>query len=131
MSLYSDGCNVSTSVFYPAYSRITAITLGQQTVVTFSANHDFTVGEVVSFRVSKPFGTVELNNMQTNVSSITSNTITVPIDSLNFTPFVDAGQYTQNQALVVPSASGILPGKTAINLADSFDNKPPNNDEGP
>lgn len=110
---------------YPAYSVITAITLGYQTVVTFAADHDFTNGEVVSFRVSRPFGTVELNNMQTRVISHTNNTITVNIESSNWTPFVNAGLYTQNQAVVVPSASGIIPGGLTINLEDSFDMKPP------
>ena len=125
MQIYTDGCDVSTGVFYPAYSIITAIALGQNTVVTFSADHDFTVGEIVSFRVSQPFGTVELNNVQVKVIDTTSNTITVPIESQNFTPFVNAGLYTQNQALVVPSATGTLPGTGITNLRDAFDNIPP------
>jgi hypothetical protein len=118
---------VSTSTFYPVYGVISSITLGVQTVTTFTAPHDFTVGEIISFRVSQQYGTVELNNRQANVQSITSNTITVNIDSRNYTPFISNPSDAQTLAMVVPSASGVIAGAIPpqTNLFDSFDNIPP------
>lgn len=112
---------------YPVLRYITAISQGQTTTVTLDKNHDFTVGELISFRVSPPFGMVEINNLVGKVLSITPNTVTVDIDSLNWTPFVNAGIYKQQPAVVVPAGSGIIPGSipTQTSLFDAFDIIPP------
>jgi hypothetical protein len=118
-----------TSVFYPRYSFISDITLGQFSVITFTADCDFTDGEIVSFRVSREAGSREFNNQQARVLSHTNNTITVDIDSTNYTPFISLGE---NQlvfpSMVVPAGSGIIPGQATatINLQDAFDNVPTN-----
>ena len=116
----------SASTFYPASSLISAIQLGVTTVVTFTAPHDFTVGEVVSFRVSQQYGTVQLNNQQPTVIAISSSTITVPIDSRGYTPFISNPTNPQQLAMVVPSSSGVVPGAfiAQTNLQDAFDNIP-------
>lgn len=117
------------SAFVPQFSLIQSISLGQVTTVTFTAPCDFTVGEVVSFRISPKSGTRELNNQASTVIVVTASTITVPIDSTNYTPFVF---HSENSlvfpAMVVPSASGIIPGAipSQTNLQDAFDNIPPN-----
>jgi hypothetical protein len=110
-------------VFTPAYAFISDITLGVQTTVTFTQNHDFTPGEIVSFRVTPVNGTRELNNMETTVQSITPTTITVDINSTFFTPFI-SNIYVQVPPVCVPSATGIIPGDplNTTNLADAFDN---------
>src|SRR5271166_1988586 len=100
-----------TSTFVPQFSFISSISQGQNTTVTFTAPSDFVVGEIVSFRVSQPYGTKELNNQTATVTNVTSNTITVPIDSTNYTPFVFVGDNSEAfPALVVPAGSGIAPG---------------------
>ncbi len=117
------------STFVPQFSLISGITLGNQTVVTFTAPCDFTVGEVVSFRVSPPSGTFELNNQHTTVTAVTSNTITVPIVSTNYTPFINISEnHLVYPAMVVPAGSGIVPGASPpqTNLQDVFDNVPMN-----
>lgn len=114
------------SGYVPFGCYINAITLGQQTIVQFTVPHDFTVGEIISFRVSSPYGTVELNNVQTRVVGITTNTVTVDIDSMNYTPFVNAGIYKAVPAQAVPSSSGVIPNFSppATNIYDVFDNVP-------
>lgn len=117
------------SVFVPTFSFISDIALGQQTVVTFTEDCDFTLGEMVSFRVSPPSGTRELNNQTTRVLGVTHNTITVPIDSTNYTPFIFHNENTLVfPAMVVPAGSGILPGAIPVqtSLQDAFDNLPLN-----
>jgi Ubiquitin-activating enzyme E1 FCCH domain len=118
----------SLSTYVPFYSVITAVTKAPQAVVTFSANHSFTVGEIVSFRVSKASGMVELNNQEALVVALTPTTITVPINSTNYTTYVNRGLYIQNPAVCVPSSSGVVPGAipAQTNLEDAFDNVPTN-----
>lgn len=118
---------MNTGIFYPAYGLISSISLGVQTVTTFTAPHNFTVGEIISFRVSRQYGTVELNNRQANVQAITYNTITVNIDSRNFTAFVASPDDPETLAMVVPSSSGVIAGAIPpqTNLFDAFDHKPP------
>lgn len=114
---------MSTAICVPAYALISDITRGQQTVITLEAAHSFSIGEIVSFRVSKPYGMVQLNNRQGLVRSIGDLSITVEIDSLGFDPFVNAGESVTFPAMVVPSASGIIPNSnpSTVTLADAFD----------
>lgn len=127
MSVYPCGDDLTQGIYYPSYSIITGITLGQTTVISFEEAHDFTPGEVVSLRVSKPFGTVELNNQQATISSITEFTITLPIVSTTYTPFINAGLYVPSFAMVVPAGSGVDPDSSfaRTNLEDAFDHIPP------
>jgi len=118
-----------SSSFVPTYSLIDDIDFGLTTTVTFTADCDFTDGEIVSFRVSPASGTFELNNRQARVLSHTSDTITVDIDSNNFTPFISLSENAQVRvAMVVPVGSGIVPGTATptMSLADVFDNVPTN-----
>lgn len=115
------------SIFQPKFSLISAISQGQYTVVTFTDSCDFTDGEVISFRVSPPSGMKELNNQQARVLSHTTNSITVAIDSSNYTPFVFVDENALVfPAMVVPRGSGIIPGSrpSTVNLQDVFDNIP-------
>lgn len=115
------------SNFYPSSRFISDITNAQNAVVTFTEEHPFTPGEILGFRVSRASGMSEMNNREALVLSITQFTVTVNIDSTNFTPFFDAGQQIEVPAMAVPSASGIIPlsDPATVNLEDSFDNRPP------
>ncbi len=115
-------------VSYPRYGFITGISNANQAVVTVSDIHDFTDGEIVSFRVTRPFGMVEMNNKSALVLSHDNTTITVDINSNFFTPFIYPAVETKvTPPVVVPSASGIIPGSNpeTVTLYDSFDNRPP------
>lgn len=117
-----------TSTFVPQFSLIQSITLGQLTVVTFTAPCDFMIGSIVSFRISPASGTRELNNQQATVLAATSNSITVPIDSTNYRLFIfEPENALVFPAMVVPAGSGIIPAAIPpqTNLADAFDNLPP------
>lgn len=115
------------SSFYPSLSYITNISKALQAVVTFDDEHDFTDGEIISLRSSRPYGMYQVNNMQSRVLSHTSDTVTLEIDTRNFTTFVypPVGEVVY-PAIAVPSASGIIPGQytPTMNLEDAFDNVP-------
>lgn len=114
--------------FVPRWRYITGITQAQNAVITFSAEHEYVVGEIISFRVSPPYGMKQLNQKQARVLAVSTFTVTVEIDTLNFDPFIYpvAGQNTPPVA--VPVGSGIIPGlqPPTVTLQDAFDNQPIN-----
>lgn len=111
--------------FYPRWKYISGITNAQQAVITFTEDHDFTDGEIVSFRVTKPYGMVEMNDRQAKVLSHTADTITVNIDTLNFNSYIYPVSGSNTPPVCVPSASGVIPGSypATVNLEDAFDNR--------
>ena len=109
--------------FVPKYFLIQSIAQGLNTVVTFTEDHDYRVGEYVSFRCSKPNGMVEINNKRGKVLELTADSVTVDIDSINYTPFVfDLG--VAQLPLACPAGSGVKPGEyvPTVILDDCFDN---------
>ena len=112
--------------FVPAFQYISDITNAEECVVTFTADHTYTVGEILSFRVSSPYGMFQLNNQTGLVLAVTSTTVTMDIDTRNYSAFVTpvtAGQYP---ALAVPAGSGVIPGAIPphTTIYDHFDNVP-------
>lgn len=112
--------------FYPSWKYITDISNAQYATVTMDENHDFTDGEIVGFRVTKPFGMVEINEKHGRVLSHTSDTITVDIDTMDFTPFIYPVSGSVTPPVCVPSSSGKIPASypATMNLEDAFDNRP-------
>lgn len=110
--------------FTPRWRYITDITNSQYCVITTSIDHDYTNGQIVSFRVSKPYGMVQINELSAKVLSHTNDTITVDIDSSNFDHFIYPVSGQNTPPVVVPSASGVIPGSdpATVNLQDCFDN---------
>jgi len=113
--------------YYPTSIEISDITNAVQPTVTFVDDHDFTIGEIVSFRVTKDFGMREINNRRAKVLSISSNTITIDIDTTTWTPFTVALLDTAGTTppTCIPSASGAIPNADipGTNIQDAFDKR--------
>ncbi len=116
-----------TNQIYPRRAFINALTNAQQAVATFTADHDFTLGEVVSFRVRPPFGMFQINNKKGTVIAVTDDTITVDIDtsswdSFDYSVLDDAGT---TPPVCVPCCSKRVPGSQPpeVNILDAFDNR--------
>ena len=77
-----------SGTYIPFKCTITAITQGTTTVVTTSVNHGFVVGNQVQFNIPEQWGIFQLNGLKGLILSITSNTITVNIDSTKFDAFI-------------------------------------------
>lgn len=118
---------MATNVIYPQLAYINNITNAIQAVVTFTDDHDFTVGENVAFRCREPFGMFQINNKLGKVLSVTSDTITVDIDTTTWDTFDYSALDTQGSTppVCVPSSSGIVPGVRVpyVNFIDAFDNR--------
>ncbi len=109
--------------FIPNLQYIIDITQASEAVVTFSTNHNFTLGEWISFRVPPPNGMIQLNNQKALIIDLTSNTVTIQVDTLQFYPFIYV-QDPQFPCIAVPAGSGIPPGTATVTLEDAFDNQP-------
>lgn len=109
--------------FIPNLQYITNITQSSPAIVTFNDNHNFTLGEWVSFRVPPPNGMIQLNNQKARIISLTPTTVTIAVDSLDFYPFIYV-QDPQIPCVAVPAGSGIIPGTGTVTLEDAFDNQP-------
>jgi hypothetical protein len=111
------------SNFIPNLQYIANITQANPGVVTFEADHNFTLAEWISFRVPPANGMIQLNNQKANVIALTSTTVTIALDTTNFYPFI----YVQDPrvpCIAVPAGSGIIQGTTTVTLEDAFDNQP-------
>jgi len=118
---------VANNVFYPRYSQISDITNDVQATITFTEEHDFTPGEVVSFRVGPQFGMNEINTKKSRVLIVTEDSITVNINSQFWTPFTLANlnEPGTSPPICVPSTSSVIPFQEnpSVNIEDSFDNR--------
>jgi len=109
--------------FIPNLQYISNITQASSAVVTFTTDHNFTLWEWISFRVPPPNGMIQLNNKKALIISLTSDTVTIAVDSLNFYPFIYV-QDPQTPCVAVPAGSGIIAGQAMTTLEDAFDNQP-------
>lgn len=118
---------MSRNQIYPQKALINSITTAQECVTGFTADHDFTVGEIVSFRVTKNFGMFQINNKKGIVLSKTDDTITVNIDTSDWDAFdyslLDTAGTTP--PMCVPCCSTRIPGSNPpeVNIRDAFDNR--------
>lgn len=116
-----------TNQIFPQKAFINALTNAQQAVATFTADHDYVLGEVVSFRVTRDFGTFQINQKNGIVLATTSDTITVDIDSSDWDVFdfsaLDTAGTTPPHC--VPCCSVRIPGSEPPQVAinDAFDNR--------
>lgn len=118
---------MATNVIYPQKAFINAVTNAQQAVVTFTADHDFTLGEVVSFRVTKDFGMFQLNKKSAIVQATSNDTITVDIDTTDWDAFDYSALNTAGTTppVAVPCCSSKIPDTkpVKINQEAAFDNR--------
>lgn len=121
------GQTIFDEIMVPRIFYINSITLGVKTVIGFTENHDYSLGEYISFRISQPYGTKELNNQKATVQELTANTVTVFIDSSFYTPFIYPVSGKNTPPITVPAGSGIIPrsNPATVNLEDCFDTRSP------
>lgn len=75
--------------FKPSRFVISAISLGQQTTITTSVNHNYVIGQLVRILIPPTYGTIQLNEQSGYVSSIpAANEVVVQIDSSKYSSFI-------------------------------------------
>jgi hypothetical protein len=106
-------------IYYPGYSQetvqenlqwktIASITQANPCVLTTNYHHNYPAGSRVRFQIPSMFGMVQLNDKEVKILSVTSNTLTVNLDSTNYTPFAYPSPLPQayTPPVVIPDASG-------------------------
>jgi len=101
--------------WYPARRIIANISQAASAVVTTTVQHNYVVGQEVTFRIKKPFGMVQLDGLTGSITAVTQFTFTVNIDTTAFTAFTWA---TFTKAVTLPQ---VLPvgEDTAVALVQS------------
>lgn len=114
------------SSFYPVPRLVNDITNAFNAVVTFTEDHGYLDGQLLRFHVPKAYGMIEISNKQARVLSHTDETITIDIETTNFTPFVYPASSDEYPPNTVPIGSGIEPGAYVkeTNLRCTFDHRP-------
>lgn len=113
------GQTIFTEVPKPKKYYISNITNSLNAVVTFTQDHDYVIGQLVSFRCTRPYGMFEINEKRGQIQRLTANTITVDINTNNFTAFIYPVSGKNTPPVCVPAGSGVLNG-TMI-LTDAYD----------
>lgn len=88
---------IHSEFYIPQVFIISAISLGRQTTVTTTVNHDYEIGQQVRFIIPPPFGTRQLNGLTGFVISIPSpNQAVVDISSQGMDAFIAATYQPEN-----------------------------------
>lgn len=127
---------MSVVIYYPGYAQIQvhenliwqqidSITQANPMVVTTVNDHGFPAGMMVTFLIPTQFGMVELNNQNLQVIAVTSNTLTVNVDSTNYTLFAYPSPLPSafTAPTVIPNSSGpyLPPQPLPYGNQDSFE----------
>ena len=105
------------SMFTPSNRNIADISVASSAVVTTLVDHNYSVGQAVTFRVNEAHGMTQINKLVGNITAVTTSTFTVDIDSSGFTAFKypEAADSPVVHATVV--VVGDQPGSTNDQLA--------------
>lgn len=106
-------------IYYPGYSQvivtqnhivrtILSITQANPAVITTDGDHGYNAGMMVTFFIPVDFGMQQLNGSHVQITSVTNDTLTVDLNTTNFTPFAYPSPlpsaYTKPS--VIPFSSG-------------------------
>lgn len=89
---------MSVVTYYPGYSQvqvqenlrvqtIASVTQSNPMILTTTKDHGYVAGMMVTFFIPNQFGMVELNSKNVQVIEITNDTLTINLDSTNFSVF--------------------------------------------
>ncbi len=80
----------SNTTYTPYLCYLSAVSTGATTAITTTQTHAFVVGNQVQFVIPKQWGISQLNGRSGIVTGVTSNTLTVNIDSRGYDAFNSA-----------------------------------------
>jgi hypothetical protein len=127
---------MSSVIYYPGYSQIQvhenliirtieSITNDFPMVVTTTEDHGYVAGMMVTFLIPTQFGMVQLNGLNVQVISLTSDTLTINLDSTGFTAFSYPSPLPNafTPPSVIPNSSGsyLPPQPLPYGNQDSFE----------
>jgi len=108
---------IDSDFYQPSRFIISAITRGQTTTITTSADQNYVVGQLVRLLIPGTYGTIQLNGRQGYVISVPSTTqVVVDIDSSFMDAFISSSATTKAQILAIGDGnSGVTNSSGRIN----------------
>lgn len=107
---------INKEYYAPWKFDITAISIGQTTLVTTYIPHNYVIGQEVRFIIPITFGTRQLNEKKGYVISIPSPTqVLVNIDSSQMDPFILSTAPTKAQILPIGDINSGAQNQTRVN----------------
>lgn len=98
------------SMFTPSNRNIANITQAASAVVTTLVDHNYAVGQAITFNVNSDSGMTQINGLVGNITAVTTSTFTVDINSSGFTafnfPLPAVAPYTPSSVTVVGDEHG-------------------------
>lgn len=122
---------IQAQFYAPSVFNISAITLGQFTIVTTSINHNYVIGQLVRLLIPNGYGSRALNEQTGYVVSIPApNQVTLNLSSYNVSAFINANLPTAAQIVAVGDVNMGYISKTgrivaSTNIPGSFINISP------
>lgn len=122
--------------YYPGYSQvvvtpnlrvhtIATATNANPMVITTVDNHGYVEGMMVTFLIPPQFGMTQLNGITAQVIGVTANTLTINLDSKNFSVFAYSpmleSAYTPPSVIPVSSGPYLPPEPLPYGNQDSFE----------
>jgi len=93
---------INAQYYEPSRFVISAISLGQTTIITTTINNNYVIGQLVRLIIPPSFGTRQLNEQEGYVISIpTANQVELNIYSVGFDLFINSTATTQAQILAI------------------------------
>lgn len=93
---------IKSEYYIPSRFVISAITLGQSTIVTTSIDNNYVIGQQVRLLIPSSFGTYQLNGLSGYVISLpASNQVEIDIDSSQMDAFRSSSNTTLPQIIAI------------------------------
>jgi len=93
---------INAQYYEPSRFVISAISLGQTTIITTTINNNYVIGQLVRLIIPPSFGTRQLNEQEGYVISIpAANQVELNIYSVGFDLFINSTATTQAQILAI------------------------------
>ena len=103
---------IQPQFYQPSRFIVTSITLGADTLVTTSVNHNYVIGQLTRLLVPQPYGTYQLNEQSAYVIAIPApNQVLLNINSSLYNAFVSSPAYspTTPQILAIGDINTPIP----------------------
>ncbi len=104
--------------YQPSQFFISAITLGNPTIITTTEDNNYVVGQLVRLLIPSGYGSVQLNGVEGYVVAIpAANQVTVNINSFGANAFINAAsKFQQAQIIAVGDVNTGVTSSNGLNI---------------
>jgi hypothetical protein len=109
---------IQPQYYQPSVFVISAITLGQTTIITTTINMNYVIGQIIRLTIPEKYGCNLLNNQTGYVISLPNpNQVEVTINSTQSDPFIASPAYLPFQPKTLPQIVAVGDVNSGINVS--------------